>query len=115
MSGQSLDARRSARILRRHKILVGMVMILGIGAGAAAHAVLSPALLTSTALVVLPQSAQAQQGAAIAGEDAVNPYTATQQLIFTSNIVLLDALPRARPAMSARSTASSSLPMGAAS
>jgi capsular polysaccharide biosynthesis protein len=100
MSGQSLDARRSARILRRHKILVGMVMILGIGAGAAAHAVLSPALLTSTALVVLPQSAQAQQGAAIAGEDAVNPYTATQQLIFTSNIVLLDALPRARPAMS---------------
>jgi capsular polysaccharide biosynthesis protein len=100
MSGQRLDARRSAQILRRHKILVGIAVILGIGVGGAAHAVLNPPMFTSTALVVLPQSTQAQQGAAIAGEDAVNPYTATQQLIFTSNIVLLDALPHVRPAMS---------------
>jgi capsular polysaccharide biosynthesis protein len=100
MSGQRLDAARSARILRRHKILVGIAVILGIGVGGAAHAVLSPPMFTSTALVVLPQSTQAQQGAAIAGEDAVNPYTATQQLILTSKIVLLDALPQVRPGMS---------------
>jgi capsular polysaccharide biosynthesis protein len=100
MSGQSLDARRSMQIMRRHKILVGIAVILGIGIGGAAHAVLNPPMFTSTALVVLPQSTQAQQGAAIAGEDAVNPYTATQQLILTSKIVLLDALPQVRPAMS---------------
>ena len=100
MNGQSLDARKSAQILRRHKILLGMGVILGIVAGGAVGAVLDPAMFTSTALVVLPQSTQAQQGAAVAGEGGVNPFTATQQLIATSNIVLLDALPHISPAMS---------------
>jgi uncharacterized protein involved in exopolysaccharide biosynthesis len=57
MSEQALDLRRSAQILRRHKILVGIVVILGALAGGV-YAAANPPLLTSTALVILPQSAK---------------------------------------------------------
>ena len=63
MSQQALDLRRSIQIVRRHKILVGVVVALGILAGGA-YAELHPPMLTSTALVVLPQSAQSAQAAA---------------------------------------------------
>jgi capsular polysaccharide biosynthesis protein len=99
MSEQALDLRRSAQILRRHKILVGIVVILGALAGGA-YAVINPPLLTSTALVILPQSSQAQQGAAVIIDGAADPYTLTQQVIMTSNRVLHGALPQVRPAMS---------------
>jgi capsular polysaccharide biosynthesis protein len=99
MSEQALDLRRSAQILRRHKILVGIVVILGALAGGV-YAVINPPLLTSTALVILPQSSQAQQGAAVIIDGAADPYTITQQVIMTSNIVLHGALPRVRPARS---------------
>ena len=63
MSEQALDLRRSVRIVRRHKILVGMVLALGLVAGGA-YAELHPPTLTSTALVLLPQnSAAAASGA----------------------------------------------------
>ena len=42
MSQQALDLRRSTQIVRRHKILVGIVVILGILAGGA-YAVLNAA------------------------------------------------------------------------
>jgi uncharacterized protein involved in exopolysaccharide biosynthesis len=56
MSEQALDLRRSAQILQRHKIAVSVATMLGIAAGVA-FAVLSPPMLTSSALVVLPTSA----------------------------------------------------------
>jgi capsular polysaccharide biosynthesis protein len=99
MSEQALDLRRSARILRRRKGVVGIAVALGLLAGAA-FAALGPPMLTSTALVVLPQSAQAQQGALVSDNGGIDPYTATQQVIAASNAVLSDALPNARPAMS---------------
>lgn len=96
MSQQGLDLRRAVRILRRHKILVGAVIVLGTLAGAA-YAELNPPMLTSTALVVLPQSAQSDQAAA---NGALNSYTATQEVIASSTKVLADALPHVRPAVS---------------
>ena len=63
MSQQALDLRRSTRIVRRHKVLLAIVVALGILVGAG-YAVLYPPMLTSTALVVLPQSASATQSSA---------------------------------------------------
>ena len=61
MSQQALDLRRSIQIVWRHKILVGVVVVLGILAGGA-YATLHPPMLTSTALVVLPPPAQNATG-----------------------------------------------------
>lgn len=96
MSGQALDLRRSAQIVRRHKGLVGTMLALGFLAGGA-YAALNPQMLTSTALVVLPQSAAS---AAATANGAPDPYTATEEVIADSNPVLLGALPNVRPAMS---------------
>ena len=54
MSQQALDLRRSVQTVRRHKILVGIMVALGLLIGAA-YATLNPPMLTSTALIVLPQ------------------------------------------------------------
>src|SRR5215472_5752257 len=83
MSQQGVDLRRSVQILWRHKILVGVVVVLGILAGAA-YAKVYPPKLTSTALVVLPQNSQSSQAAATGGIDS---YTATQEVIATSTPV----------------------------
>jgi hypothetical protein len=55
-----------------------------------------PAVVTSTALVALPQAGQ--NAVAAGGEPA--PFTATQEVIAGSNPVLASALPDVRPAMS---------------
>jgi capsular polysaccharide biosynthesis protein len=99
MSEKALDLRGSAQIVRRRKKLVGVVMALGLLAGGA-YAVLHPPLRTSTALIVLPQSAQAAAGAAAAGASSPDPYTATQTVIAHSTPVLSAALPSVRPVMS---------------
>jgi capsular polysaccharide biosynthesis protein len=96
MSQQGVDLRRSVQILWRHKILVGVVVVLGILAGAA-YAKLNPPKLTSTALVVLPQNSQSSQAATNGGLDS---YTATQEVIASSTKVLTDALPNVRPHVS---------------
>lgn len=100
MSEKALDLRGSVRIVRRRKRLVGLVAALGL-LGGGAYSALHPPLLTSTALIVLPQSTQAAAGAAAAnasgGSDA---YTATQIVIARSTPVLSAALPSVRPAMS---------------
>ena len=58
-------------------------------------------MVTSTALVLLPQSGQAALGGAAATDSGgSDPYTATQEVIAKSNPVLLGALPYVRPAMS---------------
>ena len=99
MSHETLDLRRSVQIVRRHKILMGIMVALGLLAGGA-YAVLKPPMVTSTALVLLPQSEAAQTGAQAAANGGPNPYTATQEVIAESNSVLVAALPHVRPAMS---------------
>lgn len=100
MSQQGLDLRRSVQIVRRHKALVGIVVALGLLIGGA-YATLNPPMLTSTALIVLPQSATtAQQPTTSSGQNTVSPYTATQLVIADSNQVLAAALPNVKPAMS---------------
>ena len=60
MSEKALDLRGSVRIVRRHMRLVSAVTALGLLAGGA-YSVLRPPLLTSTALIVLPQSSRLPQ------------------------------------------------------
>ena len=89
MSQQALDLRRSMQIVRRHKILVGIVVALGILAGAA-YAVLKPPMLTSTALVALPVSQSVQPATSTGGTD---PFTATQEVVAGSYPGAPGALP----------------------
>ena len=96
MSEKALDLRRSMQIVRRHKFLVGFVVVLGIAAGAA-YAVLKPPMLTSTALVALQEPASVQQSNNTGGVDT---FTATQEIVAGSYPVLSDALRDVRPAMS---------------
>ena len=72
---ETLDLRRSIRIVRRHKLLMGVAVALGILAGGA-YAVLKPSMVTSTALVLLPPSGQAAQSAAAAAANGgPDPFT----------------------------------------
>lgn len=100
MSQQALDLRTSMRVVRRHKVLVAVVIVLGM-LGGGGYAFRYPPMLTSTALVVLPQSS-AQNNPAIAANNAggTDPYTATQEVVAGSNQVLANALPNVRPPMS---------------
>jgi capsular polysaccharide biosynthesis protein len=84
MSQQSLDFRRSIGIVRRRKLLVGLTAGLGLFLGVA-DATLSPALLSSQALVVLPQS---------------SANVSTELVIVSSDPVLTVALKDIQPAMS---------------
>ena len=92
----ALDLRRSFHVIRRYGILVGIAVAVSLLAGIATAAV-SPAAVTSTALVVLPVAGQ-NAVAAAGGEPA--PFTATQEVIAGSYPVLASALPDVRPAMS---------------
>lgn len=58
------------RAVRRHRVVFGVVVVLGVLAGAG-FAVLRPPLLSSKVLVVVPASKQIQTEALIAGSDAV--------------------------------------------
>ena len=97
---EALDLRRSIQIVQRHKLLVGIITALGVLAGGA-YATLNPPMITSTALVLLPQSGPAaQSGAAVAANGGPDPYTVTQEVIAKSSPVLFGALHNIRPAMS---------------
>ena len=97
MSQKALDLRRSMQIVRRHKVLVGFVVTLGI-LGGAAYAVLDPPMFTSTALVALQPAASAQPSNSTTG--GVDTFTPTEEIVAGSGQVLLNALPDVRPAMS---------------
>jgi capsular polysaccharide biosynthesis protein len=84
MSQQVLDLRRSVQIVRRHRVLVGIVVALGLLVGGG-YATLNPPSLTSTALVVLPKSV---------------PSMATQVVIADSDAVLTGALSKLGPGTS---------------
>ena len=85
MSEQALDLRRSFKIVRRHKAIVCLVAALGLLAGVG-HTVLSPPMLASKALVVLPDSA--------------SRYIGTQVVIADSNPVLAGAMRQVDPPVS---------------
>ena len=97
MSQQALDLRRSMQVVRRHKLLVGIVVVLGIASGAA-YAVHKPPMLTSTALVALQEPTSANSSSTTTG--GTDPFTATQEIVASSYPVLSNALPAVRPAMS---------------
>jgi hypothetical protein len=77
--------------------VVGEVAVVGLVTGIV-FAALHPPLLTSTAAVLLPLPPQSVQVAT--GHGALDPYTATQEVIADSDQVLAAALPEVRPAMS---------------
>jgi capsular polysaccharide biosynthesis protein len=70
VSGQTLDLRRSARILWRHRVLVGAAAVLGLLVSAG-HALVDPSLYTGTAYVSLPYTANVATQAVIAASDPV--------------------------------------------
>lgn len=84
MSEQALDLRRSLHIVRQHIVVVGIVALLGLLAGAG-YTMLRPPMLASTALVVLSPATKD---------------VPTQVVIAGSEPVLAGALTRIRPAMS---------------
>jgi capsular polysaccharide biosynthesis protein len=97
MSQQRLGLRRLLQIMRRHKLPVGIMVALGLLLGGG-YAAFNPALVSSTALVLLPQSGtSAAAGANVTG---VNPYLETQEVIAKSVPVFLGALPHVRPVTS---------------
>jgi capsular polysaccharide biosynthesis protein len=100
MSQQALDLRRSVQIVRRHKILVGIAVALGLVAGVG-YAVLKPPAVTSSALVVLPQAAaQSIQSEGNPGASGSSGYMQTQAVIASSDPVLSGALRSIRPPIS---------------
>lgn len=82
MSEQPLDLRRFLQTAWRHRRLVGLAAAVGMVAGAA-FAALTPAMLESKVLVVLPPNA--------------TRYIGTQLIIADSNPVLLNALHSIEP------------------
>ncbi len=106
MSEQALNLRRSVQIARRHRILICIVTALGLLMGVA-YSVLKPPMLTSTALVVLPQAVQSAESTAGADSGSTtttgtgpDSYMGAQVVIASSDAVLSGALPGVSPAMS---------------
>lgn len=96
MSQQNLDLRRSIQIARRHKRLIGGMAALGLLL-AAGYAYLNPPLLSSTALVVFSDSSSQSSQALASG---VDPGLATQEVVATSDPVLIGALSHISPPVS---------------
>lgn len=101
MSQPPRGLRRPLQIVRRHKLLVGVLVALGL-LGGGGYATFHPPLVTSTALILLPQvgGQSVQNGAAGNGDNAPNPFTEAQEVIAKSNPVLSGALSQVRPAVS---------------
>jgi capsular polysaccharide biosynthesis protein len=101
MTQETLDLRAFLRLMRRHKIVLGIFVALGIAAGVA-FTVLRPPLLSSESLVVLPPTVQGGGGAQAANAGSSDPGSAlaTQAVIAGSDPVLQRALPGIHPAIS---------------
>ena len=87
MSEQALDLRRSAQIVRRHKIVVAVFAALGLlaGIGWALH---RPPMLSSETQVIVELPANDQSsGAALAGSTNINPALGTEIQIAGSTSV----------------------------
>lgn len=105
MSQQALDLPRVVQTVRRHRVLVGIMVVLGLLVGAA-YATLNPPMFTGTTLVLLPedaqsaQSAQSVQNGTATGANATDAYTSVQVVIAGSDPVFSDALPSVSPSVS---------------
>jgi capsular polysaccharide biosynthesis protein len=100
MSQQALDLRRSIKIVRRHRWIFWSVVVIGLLVGAF-YAVLRPPMLTSTALVVLPEApVLSDQAAASGAGQGTTAYVDTQAVVASSTPVLSAALPHVSPIMS---------------
>jgi capsular polysaccharide biosynthesis protein len=102
MSEQALDLKRFLQIVRRQKLIVLVVAVLGLSAGGA-YAVLRPSALTSTALVhvVLLQSTESASGGSQSAQSGDSTNGASTLVVFaTSDPVLTLALPSIRPPVS---------------
>ena len=97
MRQETLGLSRFLQLVRRAWTAVGEVAVVSLVAGIV-FAALHPPMLTSTALVVLPQPPPSAQAATSIGPP--DPYTVTQEVIADSNQVLSAALSYVRPAMS---------------
>ena len=86
MSQQVLDLRRSVQIVRRHKVLVGVIIALGIAAGCA-YSVLNPPMLTAPRWSCCRESQSARSGGSEEQPPVpdLNGYTATQEVIAGSH------------------------------
>ena len=96
MSQQNPDLRRSIQIAGRRKRLIGGAAALGLLLGAG-YAYLNPPSLSSTALVVFTDESSQTSQAVAAG---VDPGLATQEVVATSDPVLIGALPHISPSPS---------------
>jgi hypothetical protein len=104
MSEQALNLRRSVHKVRRHRILIGSAIALGLVLGSA-YSVQHPPMVTSTALVVLPAAVQSAGAATGPGAGAPatggpDPYMATQIFVAGSDPVLSSALSQVSPKVS---------------
>lgn len=95
MSQQNQDLRTSIRIVLRHKKLFGGITALGLLIGAA-YAIITPPLVSSTALVVVSSSPVTITNPA-ASDTTVGTSLATQIVIAGSAPVLAPALPHVNP------------------
>ena len=96
MSQQELDLRGSIQILRRHKKIFGAITLLGLLIGVA-YALITPPLISSSALVIVPETAAQEAQAGASGSDIV---VTTDEVVATSTAVLEGALPNISPALS---------------
>ena len=88
-SGEALDLRRAARVAWRHKVILGVAVLLGLFAGAAVG-VLNPPMLTSKTLVLLPPTVKSLTG-------GPTHNITTQLAIAGSNPVMAGAAGRVQP------------------
>jgi capsular polysaccharide biosynthesis protein len=98
MSDQPLDLRKALQIIRRHKILVGVLTALGLLLGAG-YAVALPPPYTSQALVVIPLSTAAE-GQGPTASSGLSSGTATQVIVAGSDRVLEAAAANISPSLS---------------
>jgi capsular polysaccharide biosynthesis protein len=97
MSDQALDLRRSVQVVRRYRIQVGAVALIGLLAGAG-YAVAHPPKYHSQALVLIAESGTAAAQATT--PSGVSSQIATEVIIADSDPVLAGALPHITPPMS---------------
>lgn len=99
MSEPASELQRPVRGTRRPSFLVVIMAAVGLLAGVATAAIV-PVMVTSSALVFLPQAAQNAAAAAAPATGQPDGFTATQEIIAGSNVVLATALPQVHPATS---------------
>lgn len=105
MSQQALDLRGAIQITRKHRKIFGLIVLIGLVVGIA-YAVLRPPMVSSEALVVLPQIPSAQGAQQSNGSDTgatSDSYLETQVVIAGGDPVLIGALPHVSPPMSLQS------------